>query len=93
MSIFKKTPKIIITFDKVYGFPEAKAKYCSKEQFADAALFMVGKNHEYGRRKTSSIKPAKVSHQRRRKENVVHKFFRILFTRERAVEFPLNRAL
>lgn len=86
MSIFKKTPKIIITFDKVYGFPEAKAKYCSKEQFADAALFMVGKNHEYGKRKTSGIK-----RQRRRKENIIHKFFRILFTRERVAKFPLNR--
>lgn len=95
---FKKQPIMVVSFDPSYGFPEAKTRYCSKEQFSDAALFLMGKSHEYGRKSVSKpcVNPTKKAQSqrtplsKRKKEHSVHKFFRILFTRERVAEFPLS---
>lgn len=93
---FKKQPIMVVSFDPSYGFPEAKTRYCSKEQFSDAALFLMGKSHEYGRKafiNSRSAQSVRKSHPRKaqskKKENSVHKFFRILFARERVAEFPM----
>lgn len=87
----KKQPVIVITFDDVYGFANAKCSRVSDEKFNDAALFLVGKSHE---QRNKSAELAKKPKAKRKKENAVHKFFRILFTREdkieRVVEFPLS---
>lgn len=72
---FRKKPVITVTFDPYHNLPMMKAKNCTKEQIRDAGLFMQGharidcnnsRHNTCGRRK--------------KKENRIHKFFRILRT-------------
>lgn len=72
----KKQPVMVVTFDDVYGFPSVLCDRVSNDKFNDAALFLMGKSHE-GKR---VLKPS----GSKKKENVIHKFFRILFTKETA---------
>lgn len=64
-----KKSKIIVTFDKTTGFPSAKARYCTKEQLADAGLLLRGE----------SVKRLNGARNKNNTENKVHKFFRCLF--------------
>lgn len=74
----KKQPVMVVTFDDVYGFPSVLCDRVNNDKFNDAALFLMGKSHE-GKR---VLKPSKS--RSKKKENVIHKFFRILFTKETA---------
>lgn len=71
----RKKSVITVTFDPYHNLPMMKAKNCTKEQIRDAGLFMQGharidcnnsRHNTCGRRK--------------KKENRIHKFFRILRT-------------
>lgn len=66
--MFRKKSVIKITFDPYHNLPQMKAKNCTTDQILDAGLFMQG--HARIDRKTAG--------RRRKKENSVHKFFRIL---------------
>ena len=71
--MFRKKSVIKITFDPYHNLPQMKAKNCTKEQILDAGLFMQG--HARIDCKNSGHN---TSGRRRKKENRVHKFFRIL---------------
>lgn len=78
---FKKQPTMVVTFDDVYGFPTVMCRRVSKEQFNDAALMLMGTNREIKKgRDILNLTPQKKG--RKKKENSVHKFFRILFSKE-----------
>ena len=70
---FRKKSVIKVTFDPYHNLPRMKAKNCTTDQIRDAGLFMRGhakidcqKTHHH------SNKPGG------KKENKLHKFFRIL---------------
>ena len=71
--MFRKKSVIKITFDPYHNLPQMKAKNCTTDQIFDAGLFMQG--HARIDRKTAD---RRTSNRRRKKENSVHKFFRIL---------------
>ena len=71
--MFKKKPVITVTFDPYHNLPMMKAKNCTDEQIRDAVLFMQG--HV---RIDSKRPPRRSNKRRRKKENRIHKFFRIL---------------
>ena len=70
---FRKKPIITVTFDPYHNLPMMQAKNCTEEQIRDAVLFMQG--HV----RIDAKRPSRYSKNRRRKkENRIHKFFRIL---------------
>lgn len=70
---FRKKPIITVTFDPYHNLPMMQAKNCTEEQIRDAVLFMQG--HV----RIDTKRPSHYSNNRRRKkENRIHKFFRIL---------------
>ena len=71
--MFKKKSVIKVTFDPYHNLPMMKAKNCTGEQILDAALFMQG--HV---RIDNKIIGNQAPKRRRKKENRIHKFFRIL---------------
>ena len=71
--MFKKKSVIKVTFDPYHNLPQMKAKNCTTDQIFDAGLFMQG--HARIDRKTAS---RRTTNCRRKKENRIHKFFRIL---------------
>ena len=73
--MFKKKSVIKVTFDPYHNLPQMKAKNCTTDQIFDAGLFMQG--HARIDRKTAG---RRTSNRRSKKENSVHKFFRILRT-------------
>lgn len=70
---FRKKPIITVTFDPYHNLPMMQAKNCTEEQIRDAVLFMQG--HV---RIDSKRPPRRSNKRRRKKENRIHKFFRIL---------------
>lgn len=76
----KKQPTIVVTFDDVYGFPSVLCQRVTKEQFNDAALMFMGTNREIKKgRDVLNLNPQK---RIKKKESNIHKFFRILFSKE-----------
>lgn len=71
--MFRNKSVIKVTFDPYHNLPQMKAKNCTGEQILDAALFMQG--HV---RIDNKVIGNQASNRRRKKENSVHKFFRIL---------------
>ena len=70
---FRKKSVIKLTFDPYHNLPMMKAKNCTEDQIRDAALFMQG----HVRIDTKRIHH-RTNKRRRKKENKLHKFFRIL---------------
>lgn len=70
---FKKKPVIKVTFDPYHNLPMMQAKNCTDEQIRDAALFMQG-HVRFDTKKASRSN----NQRRKKKENRIHKFFRIL---------------
>lgn len=82
---FKKQPTMVVTFDEVYGFPSVLCQGVTKEQFNDAALMFMGTNLEIKKgRDVLNLNPHTLK-RRKKKENSIRKFFRILFTKEKGV--------
>ena len=71
--MFKKKSVIKVTFDPYHNLPQMKAKNCTSEQIQDAAIFMQG-HVKIDRRNAGRPTPRR----RKKKENRIHKFFRIL---------------
>ena len=88
--MFKKKSVIKVTFDPYHNLPQMKAKNCTTDQILDAGLFMQG--HARIDRKTAG---RRTTNCRRKKENRIHKFFRILgvllFHRETVPSFEVRR--
>lgn len=86
----KKKSVIKVTFDPYHNLPQMKAKNCTTDQIFDAGLFMQG--HARIDRKTAG---RRTSNRRRKKENSVHKFFRILgmilFNKKTVPSFEVRR--
>ena len=70
---FRKKSVIKVTFDPYHNLPMMKAKNCTGEQILDAALFMQA--HV---RIDNKVIGNQAPKRRRKKENRIHKFFRIL---------------
>ena len=72
--MFRREKSVIkVKFDPYHNLPMIKAKHCTKEQILDAGLYMQG--HVRIDRKTADCR---TSNRRRKRENRVHKFFRII---------------
>ena len=71
--MFRKKSVIKITFDPYHNLPQMKAKNCTTDQIFDAGLFMQG--HV---RIDNKVIGNQAPKRRRKKENRIHKFFRIL---------------
>lgn len=89
--MFKRKKSVItVTFDPYHNLPMMKAKNCTSEQIHDAAIFMQG-HVKIDRRNAGRPTPRR----RKKKENRIHKFFRILgvllFHREPVPSFEARR--
>ena len=87
---FRKKSVIKVTFDTYHNLPMMQAKNCTDEQIRDAALFMQG-HVRFDTKKASRSN----NKRRKKKENRIHKFFRILgvllFHREPVPSFEMRR--
>lgn len=71
---FRKKPIITVTFDPYHNLPMMQAKNCTEEQIFDAGVFMKG----HAKIDCRKNRPVRHNARRRKKESVIHKFFRIL---------------
>lgn len=92
-----KKPKIIITWDKVHGLPQAKFKNVSTEQILDAGIFLKGTTYKQ-RHQRKSVK--RTHKQQNKLMRFIRRFIamtkstrsehRTVHEREVAIPFPLR---